>query len=231
MTVALEPTNASRAFQLRSSAVASDEVVDQNGRVLGPRAQQTRQRLLEATEELLQQGSLRDLRVSEIARKVGASPATFYQYFRDVEDAVLRLSEQASREVPEMLKVMDGSWKGDAGLDRARLLVDAFIRHWDRHQAVLRVRNLASDEGDEAFRNVRSHAMLPVLTALAERVEDAQERGEVSAGHHPHAAAAAMAAILERLAAYRRELEVFGVTRDHLVETSALIIHRIVTGS
>jgi hypothetical protein len=39
-----------------------------------------------------------------------------------------------------------------------------------------------------------------------------------------------MAAILERLAAYHRELEVFGVTREDLVETSAHILYRTMTG-
>ena len=39
-----------------------------------------------------------------------------------------------------------------------------------------------------------------------------------------------MAAILERLAAYHNELEIFGVTREDLVESSAHILHRTVTG-
>ena len=69
--------------------------VDQSGRTLGPRALLTRERLLEATEELLGERSLRDLSVVEIARKVGTSPATFYQYFKDAQEATLRLAEQA----------------------------------------------------------------------------------------------------------------------------------------
>ena len=43
-------------------------------------------------------------------------------------------------------------------------------------------------------------------------------------------AAAALAAILERLAAYHQELEVLGVSREQLVETCARIVHQIVTG-
>jgi MFS family permease len=41
---------------------------------------------------------------------------------------------------------------------------------------------------------------------------------------------AALAAILERLAAYHQELEVLGVSREQLVETCARILHQIVTG-
>ena len=37
-------------------------------------------------------------------------------------------------------------------------------------------------------------------------------------------------AILERLAAYHRELEGMGVTREHLVDTTARIVQRTLTG-
>ena len=79
--------------------------VDQSGRVLGPKAQQTRQRLLDATHALLARRGLRELRVVEIARKIGTSPATFYQYFSDVEEAVLSLAEQAGENVPAIVEV------------------------------------------------------------------------------------------------------------------------------
>jgi hypothetical protein len=47
---------------------------------------------------------------------------------------------------------------------------------------------------------------------------------------HPYAAAAALAALLERLAAYHKELEPIGVTREALVETCARIMYQTVTG-
>jgi len=74
-------------------AVSSDSVA-LDGRALGRRGQQTRTRLLEATAQMLERVGLRDLRVVDIARVVGTSPATFYQYFRDVEEAVLALAER-----------------------------------------------------------------------------------------------------------------------------------------
>ena len=53
---------------------------------------------------------------------------------------------------------------------------------------------------------------------------------EAGAAMNPVAAAAAFAAILERLAAYHKELEVLGVAQEQLVETCARILHQIVTG-
>lgn len=205
--------------------------IDLRGRELGPRALQTRRKLLESAAALLSQQSLRDLRVVDIARAIGASPATFYQYFHDVEDVVLSLAEQASAEIPTIVSLIEGDWEGRNGLALARATVDAFVRHWDAHHAVLRVRNLASDEGDARFMGVRRQAMSPILEGLARHIEAAQRRGALHPGLNPPAAAAAMASILERLAAYHTELESIGVTREELVETSARILHHTVTGS
>jgi AcrR family transcriptional regulator len=223
-------TRAGSGDQEPAANGGAKDLVDQSGRVLGPRAQETRQRLLDATASLLAEQSLRELRVIDIARKIGAAPATFYQYFKDVEDAVLALADQATDEMPAVISLIEGEWEGEAGMTRARKLVDAFITHWDAYQPILRVRNLAADEGDNRFRAVRARAMRPVIAALANRVAEAQAAGKLPSGEHPHAAAAAMAAILERLAAYHRELEIFGVTREDLVETSAHILYRTLTG-
>jgi len=213
-----------------AAADAGRDLVDQTGRVLGPRAQGTRQRLLDSAKELLDDRGLRELRVIDISRKVGTSPATFYQYFKDVEEAVLCLAQQASDEMPALAEFLEGNWLEPGGLDRARSIVDAFIDHWDDHHAVLRVRNLASDEGDGRFRTVRGYSMEPVMRGLARLVETAQVDGRISNREDPNASAAAMGAILERLAAYHAELERIGVTREHLVETSARILYRTVTG-
>ena len=204
--------------------------VDQSGRPLGPRAQRTRQRLLDAAAQLMGERGVRDISVVEIARSAGTSPATFYQYFKDVPEATLRLAEQAALEMPALVDLIDGSWRGREGLANARVRVDAGVRHWDAHHAVLRLRNLAAEEGDRRFQRARRVALAPVLDRLAKRVAESQAEGRVSRELHPYAAAAALAAILERLAAYHKELEVFGATRDHLVETCARILVQTVTG-
>lgn len=208
----------------------SRQPVDQSGRPLGPRAQRTRQRLLDAAAQQVGERGVREVSVVEIARSAGTSPATFYQYFKDVPEAMLRLAEQAAEEVPGMVELIDRSWRGREGLENARALVDAFILHWDRHHAVLRLRNLAAEEGDRRFQRVRRLALAPILEHLAARIAASQSEGRVSRALHPYAAAAALASILERLAAYHKELEAFGATREQLVETCAHILVQTVTG-
>ncbi len=204
--------------------------VDQSGRPLGPRAMHTRQRLLEATRELLGERSLRDVSVVEIARKASTSPATFYQYFKDVSEATLRLAEQAAGEVPAVIELIDGPWRGQKGLETARAVASAFVDHWDAHRPVLLVRDLAADEGDRRFQKVRRRALAPVVEHLAAQIRESQAQGRIPPELHPAAAAAALASILERLAAYHEEIEFFGATRDDLVETCARILLQTISG-
>ena len=205
-------------------------MVDQNGRVLGPRALQTRERLLGATRELLSERSVRDISVVEIARRASTSPATFYQYFKDVSDVTLQLAEAAAGEMPSVLAHIDESWRGKRGLETARSVVRSFVDHWDAHRSVLLVRNLFADEGDRRFMKVRRRALSPVIEQLAAKIRENQERGRVQAELHPAAAAAAMASILERLSAYHREIEYFGAGREELIESCARILYQTVTG-
>ncbi len=206
-------------------------LVDQHGRELGPRALRTRERLLEATRALLSERSVRDVSVVEIARKASTSPATFYQYFKDVSEATLWLAEAAADEMPAVLERIEGDWRGLAGLETARAVARGFVDHWDAHRSVLLLRNLYSDEGDGRFTNVRQRSLEPVIERLAAKIRENQEAGSVAPGLHPGAAAAAMASVLEKMAAYQKEIEYFGVGREDLIESSARILHQTVAGS
>ena len=202
----------------------------QTGRVLGPRALQTRQRLLVAAAELFRERSALDLSVAEIARRAGTSAATFYQYFADVEEAALHLARQAAEEMPAVLDLIDGPWEGEQGLVTAQRIVEAFMHHWEAHHAVLLIRNLAADHGDPRFQEARRRALSPFLERLAERVAEFQAAGRVSDRLHPFATAAALGSVLERLSAHTQELEHRGVDHDELLATCAGIIHQVVTG-
>jgi AcrR family transcriptional regulator len=204
--------------------------VAQTGRTLGPRALATRGRIMAATAALLEERSVLDLPVVDIARRTGTSPATFYHYFKDVEAVALALAEEATDQTPAVVEALAGPFTGAAGMARARAVVDLFFDHWDAHHAVLTLRNMASERGDRRFQRVRQLASGPVLDAMAARMREAQGRGEVSAALSPYAAAAAMAAILERLAAHHRDLGFFGVSRDDLRETCAHILVQTLTG-
>ncbi len=202
----------------------------QSGRALGPRALRTRNRILEATARLLDERGVLDLPVVEIARAAGASPATFYHYFRDVEEVALELAERAALEMPEVFALIEGPWRGREGLARARAIAAWFLRHWERHRGVLLLRNLESDRGNRAFHEVRRKALGPLLDALTTELRHARDEGRVRRELNPWVAAAAIVSLLELIAAHQQTLLAGDADRDDLVETCASIIYQTVTG-
>jgi|JI10StandDraft_1071094.scaffolds.fasta_scaffold307479_1 AcrR family transcriptional regulator len=217
---------------------------DQGGRPLGPRAQNTRVRILDATVVLLGEKPMRELRVIDIARRIGSSPATFYQYFKDVEDVVLHLASHVSEFTPEIVELVQGDWTGRQGHERGRKLAHVVISHWDRYAPILRVRNNACDEGDVAFRELRMSTMMPLVHAFAEIIEASQRganagpveaSGEAGDGEwqggrlHPMMAAVALASVLERLSMYHVSIEELAGTREQLIETLATLLQSMLT--
>jgi AcrR family transcriptional regulator len=211
-------------------SASGPDLVAMDGRRLGQRAQATRRRLLDATAELLETDGILDLKVVDVARRVGTSPATFYQYFANVEEAVLALSEEVGEEILTLVPLLEQPWRGTKALDLARALVDGFISQWDGHRAVLRTRDLAAQEGDPRFRQIRIESLSNITDRLAERIAENKAAGRVADEITPYAAAAAMVAMMGRMAAYHYELESRGVERAAMVETVARIVHQTVTG-
>src|ERR1700722_12811741 len=88
----------------------ADPLSTTDGRVPGERGRQTRQRLLEATVELLTTTSWRSVKVTDIARRARTSPATFYQYFGNVEEAVRVLAEGVVDQAARLSELAGGDW-------------------------------------------------------------------------------------------------------------------------
>ena len=205
-------------------------ILGADGRVLGTRAESTRTRLLEATSKLLAESGVLDLKIVDITREVGSSPATFYQYFVDVDAALLALAEQATNDEQPLVSHLQNGWDAEDGLTRAGEFVDAYTTFWDDHNAVLRVRNLKAEEGDVAFREARSKAHLLVIKAMTTMVEEAQADGRLPTTIHPFVTATAMIAIIERLLPYRNEIARRGAPNKALRDTVALLLYRSLTG-
>src|SRR5213079_105110 len=142
-----------------------------DGRVPGRRGRATRDRLLKCTAELLEKTSYRDITVIDIASCAGTSPATFYQYFQDVNAAIAVLAGELAERGSALTELIENaSWTGRAANESAMTLVDAFLSIWEEHRAVLRVVDLATLEGDLRFQNVRTRLLNQVTTALTDVV-------------------------------------------------------------
>ncbi|MFZ6004690.1 MAG: TetR family transcriptional regulator [Actinomycetota bacterium] len=202
-----------------------------DGRVPGRRGRATRQRLLECTAEMLTTTSYRDVKVIDIAREAGTSPATFYQYFADVEAAILVLAEQMAQQGEHLTEIIaSGAWDGEAASDTALELVDAFLRFWDEHRAVLRVVDLATDEGDGRFQKMRVGLLNGITRALAEVTRASQVAGRLPKGIDPMATAGILVSMLAHVAAHQYGFEFWGIRTAHLRASMARQISWGVTG-
>ena len=213
-----------------ASVPGAGDPTDKTGRALGKRARKTRQRFLDATARLLAERSILDISVTEIAREVDSVSSLFYHYFRDVEDAAQHLACEASNEIPPMVELIDGSWEGEAGLERARALSAAYLAHWERNHGVLLLRNQAADRGDRHFLQIRKEALEPLINKLAQLIAASQQQGRVADDLHPYLAASALVSILEKLSAYARTLRHFDADRQDLVDTCARMIYTTLGG-
>jgi len=202
-----------------------------DGRVPGRRGLATRQRLLECTHHMLGTTSYRDLKVVDIAREAGTSPATFYQYFPDVEEAVLVLAEDMARDGQQLASlVRDQPWRGRAGAATAASVVDGFMDFWERHRAVLRVVELATLEGDQRFRKIRTSMLHELTRALAEQVDlFAREARHPAHGEDSMATAGVLVAMLAHVAAHRFGFEFWGIRTESLRTNMANIVFWTVT--
>lgn len=77
-----------------------------DARPLGAQATATRDAILMTLEVELELTGWRQIRVIEIARTAGMSPATFYQYFPSLDAAYDELREQMRREGRQRTKHM-----------------------------------------------------------------------------------------------------------------------------
>lgn len=205
-------------------------VLAADGRVIGSRAQATRSRLLDATAQLLEENGPLELKVVDITRAVGSSPATFYQYFADVDAAILALVEESLADIRPMIDTLTPAWGTADGLDRARAFLAEYTRYWDKHNAVLKYRNLRAEEDVKPFRQARSNANMLVIEPMAAMVSEGIAAGRLNPALEPFTTSAAMIAMIERLLAFQPSMRQRGATTEALVETLAIIMYQTLTG-
>ncbi|MFJ9867408.1 TetR family transcriptional regulator [Streptomyces sp. NPDC101165] len=202
-----------------------------DGRVAGRRGQATRQKLLDCLSEMLSSSPYRDVKVIDVARKAGTSPATFYQYFPDVEGAVLEVADQMAAEGAGLTELLAGrSWAGKAGWQTAQELVDGFLEFWRKNDAILRVVDLGAAEGDKRFYKIRMKILNSVNNSLVDSIAELQSKGRVDKDVNPAAVAGSLVAMLAAVAAHQKGFQTWGVKQAELKPNLALLVHLGVTG-
>ncbi|MFG2176337.1 TetR family transcriptional regulator [Streptomyces niveus] len=202
-----------------------------DGRVAGRRGQATRQKLLDCLSEMLSTSPYRDVKVIDVARKAGTSPATFYQYFPDVEGAVLEIAEEMAKEGAGLTELVSGrSWAGKAGRQTAEELVEGFLDFWRKNDAILRVIDLGAAEGDKRFYKIRMKILSSVTNSLTDSVKELQSKGRVDKDVNPAAMAGSLVVMLAAVAGHQKGFQTWGVKQAELKPNLTLLVHLGITG-
>ncbi|MEV8096618.1 TetR family transcriptional regulator [Kitasatospora sp. NPDC085879] len=200
-----------------------------DGRVAGRRGQETRQKLLDCLREMLSTSPYRDVKVIDVARMAGTSPATFYQYFPDVEGAVLEIAEEMAEDSGGLKELVEGkSWAGKTGATTSEELVDGFLTFWRKNDAILRVVTLGAAEGDKRFFKIRMKVLNSVVAPLTEAVRTNQ--GKTDKTIDPAAVAGSLVSLLASAAEHQKAFTSWGVKVKDLRPNLALQVYMGVAG-
>ncbi len=217
---------------------SAEPVSTTDGRVPGERGRQTRQRLLDATVELLSTTSWRSVKVTDIARTANTSPATFYQYFTNVEQAIRVLAEGMVDQATTLTELVGGDWSEAQSWETALRVTEGFLSFWEDNRAVFRVVDLATEEGDAQLRGIRVRALNAVTISLAQVIAQASPAptgppGTATtspAGSDPMAVAGTLVAMFASVSAHRYGFEFWGIRTRNLIDTQARMLHWAITG-
>ena len=148
--------------------------VNKQGQALGRKGGETRRRLLDATLELITMEDSHKLSASRIARTAGLASQSFYLYFKDIDEILLILSEEASAEFAAVIGVINGAPADIAPEVLSQRLIDVMGDFWSRHRPILNVRNYLADCGNPEFLKLRYRTSIPLIRSLAERMRQAR---------------------------------------------------------
>ncbi len=198
------------------------------GRALGRRGTETRQRILDTLASMIETSGVRELRLSEVTREVGVSPPAFYQYFKDLDEALLALCEQTAERTNEVRAALEHPWIESPGDEGAREFVERFIAYWDAHRPVLWVRNVAAQDGDDRFRQIRNRSLTPITHELKRQIELGQEAGRVDPKVSSSALSVALISLVERIGMMYPDVGWMGTTRADLVDAVTYLFQRTI---
>jgi AcrR family transcriptional regulator len=145
----------------------------------------------------IEKDGLRGLRLADVAAEVGLAPPSFYQYFNDLDEAILALCQDIGDLLPKL--EFDDLSEDHLG-EGSRSFITRFFEYWAKYRAVLSARNIAVMSGDERFVSVRDEAYAPLRQGLTARIEAGQRDGQIDPSISAFELGLALTVMLERTA-------------------------------
>ncbi len=207
-----------------------DRPLNKLGHRIGARGGRTRSAILDATRRLLDRRHLGEIRVADVAAEAEVSPSNFYTYFKTVEEPVLALCESVAAEFQPLSRHLEGDWSAEAAFGAARAYVMDVLLIWREHGPVLRIEHMLADKGEAGFVESRVRRLRRVHLAFERRIAVAHATGYHAAGLDPRLASYEVANLVESVAAGFDLLRRGDTPPEAIIDTTAHIVVKLVTG-
>jgi AcrR family transcriptional regulator len=153
-----------------------------------------RREIIEAAERLLRERPFRELTVDEVMRRTGLSRPSFYVYFKDRHELVLRMVEHIGGEI---LKVANRWYESDGGAETLREGLRGVAAVYDAHGPVLRALADAAVE-DTSVEEAYAELMHTFVAVTTEHIVGEVAAGRISPVHDAHETSKALVWMTER---------------------------------
>lgn len=200
------------------------------GHRIGARGGRTRAAILVATRALLDRRHLGEIRVADVAAEAGVSPSNFYTYFKTVEEPVLALCENAAANFQPLSRRLDGDWSGENAFRLARAYTLDVLAFWSEHGPVLRIEHMLADKGEPGFAECRIKRLRRVHLAFERRIAQAHATGYHAKGMDPRLTSYEVANLVESVAAGFELMRRGDTPAEAILDTTAHIVVKLVTG-
>jgi AcrR family transcriptional regulator len=172
---------------------------------------------METAERLLENRSLGEISVDDLARGAGISRSSFYFYFSSKDDVVLTLIDRLVEEATQSRdKALERPGKDPVAAWRET--IEIFYRTLGAHRAVIRAASDLSTTNSEA-RGLWAEIMEGWTNHVIEQIEAERKRGAALGDTEPRALATALLQMNERVMRAIFVEETPAVAEDQVIDT------------
>jgi AcrR family transcriptional regulator len=150
----------------------SEMVTGTNGRALSRRGVETRQRLLDAAEQIFGALGYHDASIVKITEVASVAQGTFYLYFRSKQEVFDELVRDLNRRIRRAMT--DAAQAAETRLDAELLGFQGYFEFAARHPGLYKIIRQAAFVSPDIFRYHYDRVSEPYVAALSE----ALDRGE-----------------------------------------------------
>jgi len=166
-----------------------------NGQRLGRKGRETRERIVRAAVEALNEGGEEPFTLSAVARRATLGMSSLYNYFTDLSELMAAALEPVMASASETyLAELASHWPDGTLTECCDRFWQSYVDFWGRNAAVLHQRNRMSDAGDERMLACRVEAGYPLMDGIARQLGS----GDRKPNSEELAMASVLATMMER---------------------------------